>query len=132
MTDLAQELPRPPAPRPLEMPLGPIATMRVLGKNPIETWTKWHFEWPIVIGPTDMPRPDLVSLDDLKPRIEGRASAVVAALVDIDLQPYMASMNAFASEALRFGGRQFGAHIATELGVAQVKKALAELQAAFA
>ncbi|HXZ15658.1 MAG TPA: patatin-like phospholipase family protein [Roseiarcus sp.] len=87
---------------------------------------------PIVIGTADMPRPDLVSLDDLKPRIEGRASAVVATLVDIDLQPYMASMNAFASEALRFGGRQFGAHIATELGVAQVKKALAELQAAFA
>jgi len=61
MTDLAQELPRPPAPRPLEMPLGPIATMRVLGKNPIETWTKWHFEWPIVIGPTMLGRIAVVS-----------------------------------------------------------------------
>jgi Patatin-like phospholipase len=87
---------------------------------------------PIVIGPADMPRPDLVSLDDLKPRIERRASAVVGTLVNIDLRSYMASMNAFASEALRFGGRHFGAHIATELGVGQVKEALAELQAAFA
>jgi cytochrome P450 len=26
--------------------------MRVLRRNPIETWTKAHFEWPILVGPT--------------------------------------------------------------------------------
>lgn len=43
---------RPPAPIPREVPLGPLGTMRVLRKNPIETWTKAHFELPILIGPT--------------------------------------------------------------------------------
>ena len=52
MTDLSIEPPRPPAPVPLDAPLGPIATMRVLRRNPIETWTKAHFELPILIGPT--------------------------------------------------------------------------------
>jgi cytochrome P450 len=43
-------LPRPPAPRPREAPLGPLATMFVLRRNPIETWTKAHFEKPILLG----------------------------------------------------------------------------------
>lgn len=25
--------------------------MRVLRRNPVETWTKAHFEWPILVGP---------------------------------------------------------------------------------
>jgi cytochrome P450 len=52
MTDHLVELPRPPAPRPLDAPLGPFSTMRALRRNPIETWTKAHFEWPILVGPT--------------------------------------------------------------------------------
>ncbi|MCI0465578.1 MAG: cytochrome P450 [Beijerinckiaceae bacterium] len=52
MTLPIAELPRPPAPLPLEAPLGPIATMLVLRRNPIETWTKAHFELPILAGPT--------------------------------------------------------------------------------
>ncbi|WOJ90309.1 cytochrome P450 [Methylocapsa polymorpha] len=55
MTDLSfepQRRLRPPAPAPLDAPLGPLATMRVLRKNPIETWTKAHFELPILMGPT--------------------------------------------------------------------------------
>ncbi|WP_051953242.1 cytochrome P450 [Methylocapsa aurea] len=43
---------RPPAPRPLDAPLGPLRTLWALRKNPIETWTKAHFELPIVVGPT--------------------------------------------------------------------------------
>lgn len=56
MTEFFSELPRPPAPAPLEAPLGPIATLRVLRKNPIETWTKAHFELPILEGPTILGR----------------------------------------------------------------------------
>jgi cytochrome P450 len=55
MTDLCIEpvrRVRPPAPTPREAPLGPLATLRVLRKNPIETWTKAHFELPILVGPT--------------------------------------------------------------------------------
>ncbi|MDQ6702145.1 MAG: cytochrome P450, partial [Pseudomonadota bacterium] len=52
MTDRLIEPPRPPAPRPRDAPLGPFSTMRVLRRNPIETWTKAHFEWPILVGPT--------------------------------------------------------------------------------
>lgn len=48
--DVRPALPRPPAPR--AAPLGPIGTLRVLRKNPIETWTKAHFEKRILIGPT--------------------------------------------------------------------------------
>ncbi len=43
-------LPRPPAPIPRDAPLGPFGTLRILRKNPIETWTKAHFEKPILIG----------------------------------------------------------------------------------
>ncbi len=55
MTDLSLDvaaLPRPPAPTPLRAPLGPISTIRALRKNPIGTWTRAHFELPIIIGPT--------------------------------------------------------------------------------
>jgi len=41
---------RPPAPKPLDAPLGPIATLQLLRKNPIETWTRRHYEEPILIG----------------------------------------------------------------------------------
>jgi cytochrome P450 len=52
MTDRLVEPPRPPAPRPRDVPLGPFATMLALRRNPIETWTKAHFELPILVGPT--------------------------------------------------------------------------------
>ncbi|MGQ0444901.1 MAG: cytochrome P450 [Beijerinckiaceae bacterium] len=52
MLDRRIELPRSPAPRPRDLPLGTFATLRVLRRNPIETWTKAHFEWPILVGPT--------------------------------------------------------------------------------
>jgi Cytochrome P450 len=52
MVDCLAVLPRPPAPVPLDAPLGPISTMRALHRNPIESWTKAHFYLPILIGPT--------------------------------------------------------------------------------
>lgn len=50
MTDRSIELPCPPAPRPLDVPLGSFAMMLALRRNPIETWTKAHFELPILVG----------------------------------------------------------------------------------
>src|ERR1700730_10507556 len=52
MPDRLIELPRPPSPRPLAAPLGPFATLRVLRRHTHEPWTKAHFEWPILMGPT--------------------------------------------------------------------------------
>jgi cytochrome P450 len=43
---------RPPAPVPLDAPLGLLASVWALRDNPITTWTKAHFELPIVIGPS--------------------------------------------------------------------------------
>jgi cytochrome P450 len=40
----------PPAPRPRPHPLGPLALLRVLARNPLEAWTEEHFERPIVPG----------------------------------------------------------------------------------
>lgn len=40
----------PPAPAPRLEPLGPIALLRTLKINPLEAWTRAHFEQPIVIG----------------------------------------------------------------------------------
>src|SRR5512140_1459256 len=40
----------PPAPTPRLKPLGPVALLRVLTSNPLEAWTKAHFEEPIVMG----------------------------------------------------------------------------------
>jgi len=61
MTDLSIELMRPPAPLPLDAPLGPISTLRALRRNPIETWTKAHFELPVVAGPSILGRIAVVS-----------------------------------------------------------------------
>ena len=41
---------RPPAPTPRPRPLGPLALLKALRTNPIECWTKAHFEEPIVLG----------------------------------------------------------------------------------
>src|SRR5215471_3188261 len=39
---------RPPAPQPRVRPLGPIALIGALWKNPLEAWTHAHFEQPMV------------------------------------------------------------------------------------
>ncbi|HXW28054.1 MAG TPA: cytochrome P450 [Xanthobacteraceae bacterium] len=39
---------RPPAPQPRVRPLGPIALIGALWKNPLEVWTQAHFEQPLV------------------------------------------------------------------------------------
>ncbi len=51
----------PPAPVPRRMPLGPLALLRVLAKNPLEAWTQAHFEQPIVMGGLSIGRVALVS-----------------------------------------------------------------------
>jgi cytochrome P450 len=43
---------RPPAPLPRDAPLGLVQSMIALRNNPITTWTKAHFEQPIVIAPS--------------------------------------------------------------------------------
>lgn len=40
----------PPAPKPQARPLGPIALIRTLKRNPLECWAVPHFEQPIVSG----------------------------------------------------------------------------------
>ncbi len=40
----------PPAPTPNERQLRPLAFLRTLRRNPIETWTRAHFEQPILSG----------------------------------------------------------------------------------
>jgi len=52
MTDISIEPLRPPAPAPLERPVGFFKAYRLMRKNPIETWTRAHFELPIVVGRT--------------------------------------------------------------------------------
>jgi cytochrome P450 len=39
---------RPPAPLPQVRPLGPIALLKALWRNPLEAWTETHFERPVV------------------------------------------------------------------------------------
>lgn len=51
----------PPAPIPLTHPLGPLALLRVLAKNPIEAWTAAHFEQPIVTSGLSIGRVAVVS-----------------------------------------------------------------------
>lgn len=51
----------PPAPAPRRKPLGPLALLRVLAKNPLEAWTQAHFEKPIVMGGLLIGRVALVS-----------------------------------------------------------------------
>jgi cytochrome P450 len=41
--------------------LGPLALLRVLARNPLEAWTKAHFEKPIVMGGLSIGRVALVS-----------------------------------------------------------------------
>lgn len=45
---------RPPAPKPRETPLGAIGMIATLRRNPIEIWTRRHYEEPILIGQTIM------------------------------------------------------------------------------
>jgi cytochrome P450 len=52
MTAIPSRSWRPPAPLPRKEPLGPFGTLYVLRRNPIETWTRAHFELPILIGPS--------------------------------------------------------------------------------
>lgn len=51
----------PPAPVPRDKPLGLLALLRVLAKNPLEAWTQAHFEQPIVMGGLSIGRVALVS-----------------------------------------------------------------------
>src|SRR5215471_7520533 len=39
---------RPPAPTPRNEPMGTFALVRALARNPLECWTREHFERPIV------------------------------------------------------------------------------------
>ena len=41
---------RPPRPTPQPQPLGPVALLRALARNPIECWAQAHFDEPIVMG----------------------------------------------------------------------------------
>jgi cytochrome P450 len=51
----------PPRPIPLPKALGPIALIKTLRRNPIESFTKAHFEEPIVMGGFPFARVALVS-----------------------------------------------------------------------
>ena len=51
----------PPAPVPRAKPLGLLALLRVLAKNPLEAWTQAHFEQPIVMGGLSIGRVALIS-----------------------------------------------------------------------
>ena len=44
------QVPRLPVPEPLPGPLGPIRLMLALRANPVATWTKAHFEQPVLQG----------------------------------------------------------------------------------
>ena len=52
---------RPPAPTPRAQPLGPLALLKTLRTNPLECWTRAHFEQPIVLGGFPFARVALVS-----------------------------------------------------------------------
>jgi cytochrome P450 len=52
---------RPPRPTPRPQPLGPVALLKALRRNPIECWTKAHFEQPIVLGGFPFARVAVVS-----------------------------------------------------------------------
>jgi cytochrome P450 len=51
----------PPAPVPRSEPLGPIALLRTLKINPLEAWTRAHFEQPIVMGGLSIGRVAVIS-----------------------------------------------------------------------
>ena len=52
---------RPPAPTPQPRPLGPLALLKALRTNPLECWTRAHFEQPIVLGGFPFARVAVVS-----------------------------------------------------------------------
>ena len=52
---------RPPAPTPQPRPLGPLALLKALRANPLECWTKAHFEEPVVLGGFSFARYAVVS-----------------------------------------------------------------------
>ncbi len=52
---------RAPAPVPLDAPLGTFALLKGLRDNPLATWTKFHFEQPIVYGHSVLGRLAVVS-----------------------------------------------------------------------
>ncbi|MGO8738161.1 patatin-like phospholipase family protein [Rhodoblastus sp.] len=87
---------------------------------------------PIDIGAADMPRPDLVSIDDLTMRIGQRAMAVADTMVNVDLRGFTKNMWRIEFEFLKLGARAFGAHVATDAATGQVQAALNELKEAFA
>lgn len=85
-----RERPRPAAPVPLERPLGTLELIRTLWRNPLEAWSRPHFEEPVVLHDYRLGRIVLVSApsairrvlrdnmqnypkDDLQRRILGRA-----------------------------------------------------------
>jgi cytochrome P450 len=41
---------RPPAPQPREKPLGPIGWLATVRRNPIEIWTRAHYERPVMVS----------------------------------------------------------------------------------
>ena len=50
LTHLTLMLHRPPAPTPLDKPLGTIPLLWAMRANPLSTWTRAHFEEPILHG----------------------------------------------------------------------------------
>ncbi len=52
---------RPPAPTPREKPLGLLARVATLRRNPIEIWTRAHYERPVLVGRTVFGRRAVVS-----------------------------------------------------------------------
>ncbi len=59
--DVAVRGPRPPAPIPLETPPSTLGLLKGLRDNPVATWTRWHFERPIVHGQSVLGRVAVVS-----------------------------------------------------------------------
>jgi hypothetical protein len=43
---------RPPAPHPREKPLGLLGRLATLRRNPIEIWTRVHYEVPVMVSKT--------------------------------------------------------------------------------
>ena len=41
---------RPPAPTPRKAPAGPLKTIAIIRRNPLELWSQAHYEQPILVG----------------------------------------------------------------------------------
>src|SRR5438552_15016640 len=52
---------RPPAPLPRTRPLGPLALLKTLWRNPLEAWSKPYFERPVVTAKLPIGRITVVS-----------------------------------------------------------------------